>query len=137
MGAIVNFPWELAHSLLYRGVPGFTWVQHLVCCGLAALADGIGIALIFWAGAQYFGEARWTRRCGLGQIALVLLLGFIGAVLTEYLALELGWWAYGPAMPRVPGTDLGISPLVQFMLLPIPVLFWALPWWWRRDEAIQ
>ena len=129
-GAGVNFPWELAHSLLYRGVPGFTWSQHLLCCGLAALADGLGIVAIYYAGAVVFRDPRWSRRCSPARLGLVLVLGFAGAVLTERLALQLGWWAYGPAMPRVPVTDLGISPLVQFVVLPPGVLFWALPRWW-------
>jgi hypothetical protein len=135
VGAGVNFPWEMAHSFLYRGVRGFTWEQHLVCCGLAALADGAGIALIFATGARCFREARRTQRAGLGPFALTVLLGLVGAVLTEHLALRLGWWAYGPAMPRLPGTELGLSPLVQFVVLPVWVLFWALPRRWKRDEA--
>ena len=132
LGAGVNFPWELAHSLLYRGMSSFTWLQHLVCCGLAALADGAGIAVIFAVGAVVFRDPRWTRCCCPRRLGLVVLLGLVGAVLTERLALSLDWWAYGPAMPRVPGTDLGVSPLVQFAVLPPVVLFWALPWRERK-----
>ena len=52
---------------------------------------------------------------------------------TEWLALRLGWWTYSPAMPRVPGTDLGASPLAQFVVLPLGVLFWILPRLWKHD----
>ena len=75
LGALVNFPWEMAHSLLYR-------------------------------------EAA-----------------------TERLALRLGWWSYGASMPRVPGTGLGVSPLAQFVALPLLVLFWLLPRRWGFDSG--
>ncbi len=137
-GAAANFPWEMAHSLLYRGVAGFTWKQHLLCCGLASLADGAGVAVIFAVGSLAFREPRWTRRRWPVRLGLTALLGLTGAVVAEWLALRLDWWSYGPTMPRVPGTDLGISPLVQFIVLPLGVLFWALPRWWkyrRRENA--
>ena len=132
LGAAANFPWEMVHSLLYRGWREATWPQHLVCCGLASLADGVGIAAIFLAGAVAFRDPHWTRIVSAARLGLAALLGLGAAVATEWLALRLDWWAYGPAMPRVPGTNLGISPLVQFVVLPLGVLFWALPRWWSR-----
>lgn len=134
LGTISNFPWEMAHSLLYRNTADFTWKQHLPCCGGASLLDGAGIAAIFGIGALVFREPRWTRRPLPARLGLTVLLGLTGAVVAEWLALRLDWWSYGPAMPRVPGTDLGISPLVQFIVLPLGVLFWALPHWWKRRE---
>lgn len=129
-GAAANFPWEMAHSLLYRGWREATWQQHLACCGLASLADGAGIAAIFGVGALVFRDGRWTRQCSAPRLGLAAALGLTGAVVTEQLALRLDWWAYGPAMPRVPGTRLGVSPLVQFLVLPLGVLFGVLPRWW-------
>ena len=132
LGAAANFPWEMAHSLLYRDTAGFTPGEHLLCCGLASLADGAGIAAIFALGAAVSKEPRWTRRRSATRLGATALLGLGLAVVAEKLALHLDWWAYGPAMPRVPGTELGISPLIQFVVLPLGVLFWALPRLWRR-----
>src|SRR5438128_2638512 len=117
IGTLVNFPWEMAHSLLYRGSVGLTWDQHFICCGLASLVDGIGTAAIFGIGAHAFRDPRWTRQVTPERLALAVFLGLIGAATTEWLALRLGWWTYSPAMPRVPGTDLGASPLAQFVVL--------------------
>ena len=135
IGAAVNFPWEMAHSRLYRGGAEYTWREHLVCCGLAALADGLGIAALFATGALLFRDPRWTRSPSSVHIGVTALLGLLGAVLTEGLALRLGWWDYGPAMPRLPGTALGLSPLAQFVVLPLVTLFWALPRGWARDRT--
>ena len=132
LGATANFPWEMAHSLLYRDTAGLTLGEHLLCCGLVSLADGAGITTIFALGAAVSKEPRWTRRRSATRLGATALLGLGLAVVAEKLALHLGWWAYGPAMPRVPGTELGISPLIQFVVLPLGVLFWALPRLWRR-----
>lgn len=134
LGALANFPWEMAHSFLYRGVADFTLKQHLECCGLASLVDGAGIALISYAGARVFGEPRWTQRATPTKLLFTGLLGLVGAVLVERAALHLDWWAYGPQMPRLPGTRLGLSPLLQFVLLPLGVLFWALPRWQKSQR---
>ena len=139
LGSVADFPWEMAHSVLYQGMSRLGWVRGTVCCVLASLADGVGIAVIFAAGALLFRDWRWTRHLSAGRVALVVLVGVVIALLTEQTALRLGWWSYGPRMPRVPGTDLGVTPLAQFVLLPPAVLFWALPRWWdrkrRNDEA--
>src|SRR5258708_5041040 len=113
-GTVVNFPWEMAHSLLYRGSAGWTLTRHLICCGLASLADGIGIAIIFCFGSFVFRDAQWTRIRSVTRIAFAALLGLTQALIVEWVALRLDWWAYMPMMPRVPGTNLGVSPLVQF-----------------------
>ncbi len=133
-GTAANFPWEMAHSLLYRDPTGFTWQQHLTCCGLASLADGAGITAIFAVGVVVFRDRRWTQEPSVPRMGLAVVLGLTGAIITEQLALHLDWWAYGPKMPRIPGTDLGLSPLVQFIVLPLVVLFWALPRWWRYQS---
>jgi hypothetical protein len=137
LGTIANFPWEMAHSFLYRGVPGFTLEQHLVCCGLASVADGVAMAAIFGGGAALFRDPKWTRDLSAARLGVTMLLGLLGAVITEWLALHLGWWGYGPSMPRVPGTELGVSPLVQFVVLPLVVLFWALPRWWSHGHRVK
>lgn len=126
LGVAANFPWEMAHSLLYRSAPGWTVEQHMLCCALAALTDGAGVALLFGIGAVVFRDARWMRLRSPARLGFTVLLGLAGAILTEWLALRLNWWGYGPMMPRVPGTNLGVTPLIQFGVVPLAVLFWAL-----------
>lgn len=40
----------------------------------------------------------------------------------------------GEAMARGTGTDLGVTSLGQFVLLPPPVLLWALPLCWKGQR---
>src|SRR5438876_422353 len=135
-GAALNFPWEMAHSLLYRRGLELSWSRHLVECGLASLADGAGVAVLFGIGAVAFRDPHWTEHRSPARLAVTALGGLIGSAIVEELALQRGWWSYGPAMPRVPGTDLGVSPLIQFMLLPVAILFGLLPWRWARRDRV-
>ena len=136
LGALVNLPWELAHSMLYQGGAEMTWKEHLICCGLASLQDGIGVAALFGIGAFVFRNSRWTRRFSLLRVGFTVALGLAGAVVTEWVALSLGWWRYGPAMPTVPGTGLGLTPLLQFMVLPVLILFILLPYVWSHEGSL-
>jgi hypothetical protein len=131
-GVAANFPWEMAHSFLYRGAESWGWKRHFLCCGLASLTDGIGIALIFGIGVVVLNERRWTRCSSLIRLGATGFVGLIGAVAVEQLALRLGWWSYKPAMPRIFGTELALSPLVQLTLIPLVVLFLVLPRQWRH-----
>lgn len=134
-GATLNFPWEMAQSALYRIGPESPFIQRIAYCGFASLADGAGIAAMFALGAFAFRDPRWTRLQSPARWGFIVLLGFIGAGVTEWVALGQGWWSYRPAMPRLPGTELGASPLAQFVILPPVVLFWALPRWrWQESR---
>lgn len=49
----------------------------------------------------------------------MVLIGGAGAVLSEMRHLSLGSWAYDDSMPIIPLVNVGISPVLQFMLLPL------------------
>ena len=53
----------------------------------------------------------------------VMLIGAAGAVLSEKRHLIIGSWAYDQSMPIVPFVKVGISPLLQFFLLPVVIYF--------------
>jgi hypothetical protein len=96
--------------------------------------DGLGIALICGIGIVRFRSPGWICHPGARGWLLTLGLGFVGAVLVERAALTLGWWRYGSEMPIIPGLGVGLSPLLQFLVLPPVVLFLATCRWLRRSQ---
>jgi hypothetical protein len=48
-----------------------------------------------------------------------MLTGGTGAVLAEVWQLSIGTWSYASAMPLIPVVNVGLSPVLQFMILPI------------------
>jgi hypothetical protein len=81
-------------------------------------------------------ELAFCRKCPplAGQSEKPVPLGFIGAVFVERIAIALGWWRHGPGMPIVTGLGVGLSPLLQFQVLPPSVLFFATCRWHRKQN---
>ena len=57
------------------------------------------------------------------HIALVVIIGGVGAILSEMRHLSLRSWAYDNSMPLIPVVNVGISPVLQFMILPLLIYF--------------
>lgn len=130
VAVLVNYPWELAQSPLYTeggNLKGMGW--H---CFVAALGDGLLVLLVLAAGAAAFHRQDWFERPGLRGYALMGMAGLLVAVLVETVAVHvLGRWSYADEMPRVPGVDIGIIPLLQMLILP-PLAFKGATRWLNR-----
>lgn len=65
------------------------------------------------------------------KIAIFLGVGLVVTILFEALATGMFQrWAYSDAMPRVPVIGTGLLPLLQWLLIPLLVL-----WFVRRQIA--
>ncbi len=118
---ILNFAWEVIQGPLYNG---FTYsIAHIALCGLASVADAIMVMLIYFVLGLIYKDALWIKQLTLQRIFILILIGGIGAVLSEVRHLSLGNWSYATSMPLLPFVNAGISPVLQFMLLP-PFIFY-------------
>ena len=107
-----NLAWEMAQAYLYAPM-GDAW-QATWRCVLASVADAAIVVLVL-----AIARRPWARTRGnhLVEYAMVVALALAAATAIEWWGLSLGRWAYGPSMPRIPGTDLGVVPLAQLTLL--------------------
>ena len=121
---LLNFPWEFLQVPFFEGMPGMPHWDAVLFCTRAAVGD-VGIALVaFWGVAGVAGTRSWllypTFRQGFGFVAagLAITLAF------EWLAIEV-WdrWEYADAMPTLPVIGTGALPILQWLLLP-PVVIW-------------
>lgn len=53
------------------------------------------------------------------RIILLILTGGAGAVLAEIRHVSIGTWSYADTMLLIPVVNVGLSPVLQFMILPI------------------
>jgi hypothetical protein len=112
----LNFVWELAQGPLYEG---FEYdVEHISFCALASVADMLMVFILLFAFALIYKDVYWMRNWGWKRIASLVLIGFFGAILAEVWHTARGDWAYADAMPILPVAEVGISPVLQFTLLP-------------------
>ena len=112
-----NVAWEILQMPLFKGAV-YDW-QHIMFCALASLADVIMVLIIYFGFALIYKNAFWVKNLNTKNIILLLLIGGIGAVLAEVWQLSIGTWSYAGAMPLIPVVNVGLSPVLQFMILPI------------------
>ena len=112
----LNFIWELLQGPLYEG---FEYdVQHISFCALASIADMLMVLILLFGYALMYMDAYWVMNMNLDTVLPLILIGIAGAILGEFWHTSRGDWSYAEAMPMVPLLKVGISPILQFAVLP-------------------
>jgi hypothetical protein len=118
--ALGHAVWEVLQLPLYTiwstGTPGeITFaVLHCTVGDILIGAVTISIALAFFAADD------WPQN-GAHQVLIALLVfGIIYTTYSEWLnVIVRGRWAYSNLMPILPGTGVGLSPLIQWLVVPL------------------
>ncbi len=119
-----NLVWEVAHLPLYtlwatgtRSEIAFA-VAHCTAGDLLIAAVSILCALLL------AGDSRWPN-AGLPRVAaFTVAIGAGYTVYSEWLnTVVRGSWAYADAMPVIPLLGTGLTPLLQWILVPTAA-FW-------------
>lgn len=122
---LLHFAWEMLHAVLYKGTRDAPYMEVLFIRGRATLGDVVIVLTAFWAVA---GRARAGRHWLLSparlEIARFTLIVVLITVIVALLSTRL-WhrWSYGDFMPVVPLLDVGLSPLLQWLILS-PLIVW-------------
>jgi len=123
----LNLVWEFAHMPLYTlAAEGTTAaiVYSAIHCTIGDMMIG-GFALL--AAVFLFGSDRWPAAGQTRVLAAALVFGVGYTVFSEWLNIEVrGAWAYTEAMPIVPLIRTGLSPLLQWLVVPVIAYFWAI-----------
>lgn len=118
---IVNLVWELLQGPLYKGFSfGF---HHIFICTLGSLADTIMVMLIYFVLAFVYKNNYWFLKASVSKIILLILIGTLGAIGGEIWHTASGNWSYATNMPILPLVNVGLLPILQFMLLPTIIYF--------------
>lgn len=124
--ALLNFPWEFLQVPLYEGMPNAPHWEAVKTCTRAALGDVLIMLAAYWAVAAFARNRRWILAPSGPQVALFIAAGVLVTTAIEWLALHGHWiasWRYSEHMPIVPGIGVGLSPLLQWIVLP-PLVVW-------------
>ncbi|SRR6266446_4113378 len=126
-----NLIWEFAQLPLYTLWYEAPWSKiafaAVHCTGGDLLIAGsvLVIALVF------VGNDRWPH-ASYCRVALVAVVGGLGyTAFSEWLNTEIrGTWAYTIWMPVIPVIGTGVSPFLQWTVVP-PLAFW-----WARPASV-
>ncbi|PJJ83003.1 hypothetical protein CLV77_2781 [Brevirhabdus pacifica] len=119
--------WEFAHMPLYQLWYEDTWQQiafaGLHCTGGDVLIAGsVLLAALVSVGRGWPRDpAAWRR---VAMLTVILGLGY--TIFSEWMNTELREaWAYAPAMPVLPLIGTGLTPFLQWIVIPVAALWWA------------
>ena len=118
LAAIGHFVWEAAQLPLYTLWRAGT--RHEIVTALIHCTGGdILITTVTLAAAAVL--ARQLRWCAFGwrMIFTAIVLGVAYTILSEWLNVEIRrTWSYTPAMPVLPLIGTGLTPLLQWVVVP-------------------
>ena len=119
----LHFVWEFLQVPTYAGMAELQHWEGVKVCTSATVGD-VGFALTaFWATALASRSRRWIAAPRPWQIGLFLAVGIGLTVGFEhyYTSVSLRW-TYSELMPLVPPLGTGLSPLVQWIVVPLLVV---------------
>ncbi|MEW6312610.1 MAG: hypothetical protein AB1513_00960 [Pseudomonadota bacterium] len=122
---LLSLAWEILQLPLYTlaSEPRVAWVAYAIAhctvgdamIGTAALVGALTIC-------QANEPARWPRA---KIVVWMTLLTVSYTILSERYNVARGSWAYSSWMPIIPLIGVGLSPLLQWLLIPIAAWRWA------------
>lgn len=129
--ALANLAWEMAQLPLYTlwwessiGQIAFA-VVHCTGGDLLIATASLTLALLF------FADRDWPEEGFFKVVVATVAFGVVYTVFSEWLNTEIrGSWAYTDWMPVVPILGTGLSPLAQWLVIPLAAFWWA-----RRPAA--
>jgi hypothetical protein len=130
---LLNYPWEFLQVPLFERMPQTQHWDAVKACSRTAAGDAVIALAAYGAVALTLRNRDWVVKPTLAATLSFTALGALATVAIERLALSGLWverWAYSSLMPVVPGLGVGLSPVLQWLVLP-PLVVWVV----RRQLA--
>lgn len=121
---VFHFAWEILQVPLFMKMPAASHWQGTLICLKATFGD-VGIALASFAVAAFWQKDwRWFLSPTNGALAGYLATGVLITIAFEWHAVYwAGRWSYSALMPIVPVLRVGAAPVMQWIVIPLVVLF--------------
>jgi len=116
----LNLIWEIAHLPLYTLWDNPDFASKAFAIIHCTLGDGLIAVITFVIARLAIGGDDWPQGRYWRVAATTLLLGLIYTIFSEWLNVSLRQsWDYQEAMPTLPPIGTGLSPLLQWIVLPL------------------
>lgn len=123
---LLNFPWEVLQAPLFEGMAAAPHSAVVGACLQATLGDAAIMLLAHVTVAAVARRRRWMLAPSRYEVAGFIAVGVAITAVIEWMATRGRWaqtWAYSTEMPVIPGIEIGLSPLLQWAIVP-PVALW-------------
>ena len=118
LALLLELVWEAGQLPWYAGWISTPWPRLVLYIGLGTTGDLLTLASAYVVTAVLCRDRCFFRRNARGWIVFTLL-GLAYTVASEYVNVYV-WhrWTYSPAMPTLPLIGTGLSPFLQWLLIP-------------------
>jgi uncharacterized protein YacL len=121
---LLNYPWEFLQVPFFAGMAEAPHWDAVLFCSWATLGDVVIMLVAFWTVAAVARSRHWILRPSTAQILGFIGVGLLITLVFEWLATEvLDRWQYAEIMPTLPVIGTGLTPVLQWILLP-PLTVW-------------
>lgn len=121
---VLHFVWEFVQVPTYTGMAEMAHWEAIKLCMSATFGD-VGFALTaFWMASAAARSRVWILRPTRVPVAIFVAVGILLTVGFEYYYTNISLrWTYSDLMPLVPPFGTGLSPLLQWLVIP-PLVVW-------------
>lgn len=121
--AALNLAWEIVQLPLYTLWQNGSVREIAFAIWHCTAGDVMIAALSLVSALALFGSAEWPARNGLKVSFAMLLIGLAYTIYSEWLNTVVRQsWSYAPMMPRLPWIGTGLSPVLQWIVVPLLAL---------------
>ncbi len=126
VSVVAHFLWEIGHLPFYTLWAAGTFTGKAIAVFHCTAGDVI-IAVVSLVGAiALIARRDWPAQRFLLVSALTLLFGIVYTIFSEWINLVVRKsWAYSDLMPTIPQLGTGLTPLLQWIVVPALALFAA------------
>ena len=114
----LNFFWEVAQTYFYtfKDSPFDTMLYGWLHC---AWVDVMIILGCFWLVCLVSRNRRWFLRLNKVNFACFVMAGVVYTTFSEWANVQVfGSWSYNEAMPTIPPIGVGLTPILQWIVIP-------------------
>ena len=124
---LLNYPWEFLQAPFFEGMAVATHWDAVKVCTRATFGDAVIMLIAYWSVAVAASDRWWLRAPSRVQMLGFIAAGVIITVAIEHFATQSMdpscGWRYAETMPIVPVVGIGLTPLLQWLLIP-PLAIW-------------
>lgn len=125
---LLNLPWEFLQMQLYADTPTMSHRAGIDICVLATVGDAVIMLGAYVVVALASKSWIWIRVPRPPQVIGFVLIGLVASVVIEAMATRADGviqWRYAATMPMIPVLGVGLAPILQWLILPPLVLWFA------------
>ena len=122
-GYLLNYIWEKSHIALFKDYEVFVSRLPLPTAMYTSLVDVCMILLIYFLIAATRKKLFWIENFDKSAVAKSIIFGSAIAIAIELQGLAQNKWTYNEFMPIIPLIKVGLSPVMQMIVLPITTFY--------------